>query len=129
MMLAAMMALSGMALAQGDVCVSIKGDTKVDKGESTCYSDATSKAVAVNGSDAEALFGSHATAINGSDATAIFDTRATAINNSIAEAVFSGSRATAINNSVALANVGGGGGRNEPPCTVTAHNGEVAICP
>ena len=40
-MMALMLALSGAALAQeapggGDVCVSIKGDTKVDKGETTC---------------------------------------------------------------------------------------------
>jgi hypothetical protein len=66
-------------------------------------------------------------AANGSDAEALFDGHATAVNNSDAEAVFDGSRATAINNSVALANAGGG--TDEPPCTVTAHNGEVAICP
>ena len=40
-----MMALSGAALAQGaDVCVSNKGETKVDKGDSTCSSDSTSHA-------------------------------------------------------------------------------------
>jgi hypothetical protein len=49
MMVAWMMALSGAALAQGgDVCVSNKGDTKVDRGDSTCSSDETSRAVAVN---------------------------------------------------------------------------------
>ena len=67
--------------------------------------------MAVNNSEAEAIFGGHATAVNNSDAEAVFD----------------GSRATAINNSVALANAGGG--TDEPPCTVTAHNGEEAICP
>jgi hypothetical protein len=46
--MAAMMAMSGVALAQSgpDVCVSNKDDTKVDKGDSTCSSDSTSHAVA-----------------------------------------------------------------------------------
>ena len=102
MMLAAMMALSGMALAQGDVCVSIKGDTKVDNGDSTCFSDATSKAVAVNDSDAIAQDeGSRATAVNNSDAFAADFSRATAVNDS---------SALAIN------------------CIATAHNGEVEEC-
>ncbi len=52
--------------------MSIKGDTKVDKGESTCFSDTTSKAVAVNDSRAEASIDSKATAVNDCDATADF---------------------------------------------------------
>ena len=31
----------------GDVCVSVKGDTKVDRGDSECSSDETSRAVAI----------------------------------------------------------------------------------
>jgi hypothetical protein len=47
MLAALMITLSGVALAQGgDVCVSNKGDSKVDKGDSTCSSDSTSHAVA-----------------------------------------------------------------------------------
>jgi hypothetical protein len=69
MMLVAMMALSGAVLAQGaDVCVSNKGDTKVDKGPSTCTSDSTSHAVAVKGSEAIATNSSKARAIKGSRA-------------------------------------------------------------
>jgi hypothetical protein len=60
--------------------VSIKGDTKVDKGESGCRSDETSKAVAVNDSYANAIFGSDATAVNDSVAWARQDCVATAHN-------------------------------------------------
>src|ERR671910_1155385 len=63
MMLAVMMALSGVAQAQGgDVCVSLQGETTVQMGTSTCTSDATSHAVAVNDSEAVAQFGSNAVA-------------------------------------------------------------------
>jgi hypothetical protein len=52
LMTALMMTVSGVALAQGaDVGVSNKGETKVQKGDSTCSSDATSHAVAHNDSD------------------------------------------------------------------------------
>jgi hypothetical protein len=55
-MMALMMAVSGVAAAQGgDVCVSNKGETKVQKGDSTCSSDATSHAVATKGSSATAI--------------------------------------------------------------------------
>jgi len=37
-MMALMMALSEAALAEADVCVSIKGDPKVDEGASSCVS-------------------------------------------------------------------------------------------
>ncbi len=62
-----MMAVSGVALAQGgaDVCVSNKGQTKVQKGDSTCFSDATSHAVAHKDSDATAIGDSKAKAKNG----------------------------------------------------------------
>lgn len=65
-MMAAMVAFSGAALAQGgDVCVSIKGQPKVQKGDSICESDSTSKAVAVDDSDADADEGCTLTAHNG----------------------------------------------------------------
>src|SRR5919107_50733 len=68
-MIASIMALfSGVALAQGgaDVCVSNKGETKVDKGDSTCSSDSTSHAVAHNDSQASADDNSQAKANNSS---------------------------------------------------------------
>ena len=66
-MMALMMAMSGVALAQGsaDVCVSNKGETKVDKGDSTCFSDSTSHAVAHNDSTALAFDTCTAKANNG----------------------------------------------------------------
>ena len=139
MILAAMlMALAGAALAQPgggpDVCVSIKGDTKVDKGESTCFSNSTSKAVAVKGSYAVAYRDSRAHAVNDSLATADRDSRAHAVNNSFAIAyrdsrahavnnssafAFDDSRAHAVNNSFAFAWF---------ECVATAQNGEVEDC-
>ena len=63
LMIAISVAISGAAFAQGgDVCVSVKGDTKVQKGDAACLSDPSSKAVAVNGSAAVAGSGSHAVA-------------------------------------------------------------------
>ena len=123
-MLALMVGLSGAALAQPggggpDVCVSIKGDTKVDKGESGCRSDETSKAVAVNDSYANAIFGSDATAVNDSVAFASDNGDATAINDSYADAS-DNSDATAVNDSVAWA---------RQDCVATAHNGEGEFCP
>ena len=61
-----MVALSGAALAQGgaDVCVSNKGENKVQKGDSTCVSGPTSHAVATNDSCATAV-GTNAKAKNG----------------------------------------------------------------
>jgi hypothetical protein len=60
-MMAAMMAISGVALAQGaDVCVSNKGETKVQKGASSCSSDSTSHAVAHKDSSATATDNSKA---------------------------------------------------------------------
>ena len=68
--MALMMAISGVAVAQGgDVCVSNKGETKVQKGDSSCFSDATSHAVATNGSQAGAVDDSKANAHNGEDVT------------------------------------------------------------
>jgi redox-regulated HSP33 family molecular chaperone len=84
-MAACLVMASGVALAQeapggGDVCVSIKGDTKVDKGASECSSDETSKAVAVKDSSAFAEDDSKARATNNSSALAFFGCTATAQN-------------------------------------------------
>jgi hypothetical protein len=100
---AAMMAMSGVALAQGDVCVSIKGEEKMQKGASICESDTTSRAKAIKGSQANADFGSDAKAINGSDALASDDSTAAATNDG---------QANATDN-----------------CTATAQNGENVSCP
>ena len=71
-MMALMMALSDAALAQPDVCVSVKGgEEKVQKGTSTCFSDSTSQSVAVNGSTSLALDSSTAVAVNDSLALAL----------------------------------------------------------
>ncbi len=71
MLLVAMMAVSGAALAQGgEVSVSNNGETKVGRGTSTCSSDATSHAVAVNDSEAGTFINSEATATNSSAARA-----------------------------------------------------------
>lgn len=83
MMLAAMMALSKRSLAQGEVCVRIKGQTKVDRGASGCSSDSTFQAVAVNGSIADAHNDSQATAVNDSTAGASSDCTATAQNGEV----------------------------------------------
>ena len=72
-MMALMMALSEAALAQADVCVSIKGEEKVDKGGSTCSSEDASKAVAVNSSDAIALNNTTAVAVNDSYSLGVID--------------------------------------------------------
>ncbi len=73
-MMAAMMALSGAALAQarggGDVCVSQGGQTIYDMGASSCFSNPTSQAVAINHSFADARNDSQAVAINRSVAIA-----------------------------------------------------------
>jgi hypothetical protein len=97
-MMVAMMAIPGVALAQSDVCVSIKGDVKhkSEGGTSTCSSDETSQAVAVDESHAVARNGSKATAINDSDALAFNNSNATAINESFACAINNGT-ATARN--------------------------------
>jgi hypothetical protein len=111
MMSVTMMALSGVALAQsGDVCVRVKGETKVDRGESTCGSSNTSHAVAFNDSKE--------TATNDSIASASGDGKARATNDSFAIAQ-ADSKATATNNSFAEAF----------DCTATAHNGEGETCP
>src|SRR5829696_2696116 len=65
-MMAAMLAMPGVALAEADVCVSIKGEEKVDKGASSCLSFPESRAVAVNDSDAIALNNATAVAVNDS---------------------------------------------------------------
>ncbi len=76
---AALMAvMSGAALA--DVCASRGGETVVLGGTSTCFSDSTSQAAALNGSSAEAAGGSQAVALNGSTAFANFNCVATALN-------------------------------------------------
>src|ERR687897_161712 len=103
-MLAAMMAIPGVALAQGgDVCVSIKGDEKAQKGSSTCFSDSTSQAVAVNDSEAIAGLNSKATAINDGLVDVFNNRKATAVNVSTA-AAFNNNKPTAVNNSFAAAN-------------------------
>ena len=123
-MAAAVVMASGVALAQeaprgGDVCVSIKGDTKVDKGASECFSDETSKAVAVNNSLARAFFDdSKAHAVNNSTAEAFLNSKATAVNDSYAGADRN-SKATAVNDSAALA---------FENCVATARNDEVEVC-
>ena len=89
MMLAAMLALSGPALTQDapgggpDVCVSNKGEIKVDKGDSRCLSDPTSHAVAVHDSVAVAQYDSHARAVNQSTAGALEDCTARAHNGEV----------------------------------------------
>src|SRR5918995_2444742 len=103
-MMAAMLAIPGVALAQGgDVCVSNKGDLKVQKGSSTCSSDSTSQAVAVNDSLAAAVDDSKATAVNDGLVDAFDNSEATAVNVSTA-AAFDNSKATAVNDSFAAAN-------------------------
>src|SRR5918993_1204590 len=84
-MMVAMMAIPGVALAQGgDVCVSNKGDTKVQKGSSTCFSDSTSQAVAVGDSSAFAFDNSKARALKNSGAAAEDNSQATATDGSTA---------------------------------------------
>ena len=80
LMLAFAMALSGVALAQGgaDVCLSNKGDVKVQKGTSTCSPDSTSRAVALKGSTAIAVENSTARATKNSTAASINNSKATA---------------------------------------------------
>ena len=103
LMLGLMVALSGAALAQGaDVCVSIKGETKVQKGESFCQSDETSRAVAVNAMYAVALGDSKAVAVNnGSQAFAFDNGKATAVNDFSLAVAELDSKATAVNHSLA----------------------------
>ena len=72
-MMAAMLAMPGVALAEADVCVSIKGHTKVDEGASSCFSSPDSRAVAVNSSDALALNNATAVAVNDSFALGVID--------------------------------------------------------
>ena len=85
MMAAVMLSVSGVALAQGgDVCVSIKGDEKVDKGDSECFSDETSKAVATKDSAAVAVDNSKAIAHNDGVAVAVEDSSAMAVNCAVA---------------------------------------------
>ena len=83
-MLAAMMSIPGAALADADVCVGNKGETKVDKGDSTCSSDETSHAVARNGSSATATDDSRAMASDSSAAIATSNCTAKADNGEIA---------------------------------------------
>jgi len=68
--------------------VSINGETKVDKGESTCSSDDTSHAVAVNNSRAEATNSSTAVAVNDSLALGLIDCTVTAQNGEIDACAF-----------------------------------------
>src|SRR5918994_3558468 len=102
-MMAAMLAIPGVALAQGgDACVSNKGDTKVQTGSSTCSSDSTSQAVAVGDSFAGALDNSKARALKDSDAVAVDNSQATATDGSFAGSE-DNSEATATNGSTAIA--------------------------
>jgi hypothetical protein len=139
-MLAVMMSLSGVALAQGcDVCVSIKGELKVNSegGTSTCSSQpgTQSRAVAVNGSTAHASGDSTALAINTSVATASNGSDSKAINRSFANANVN-SEATAINRSFAVAFEDSEATATNDSCagavngtTATARNGEFVSCP
>jgi hypothetical protein len=102
MLVALMMAVSGAALAQGDVSVSNKGETKVQKGISTCGSDSTSHAVAHNDSEAFAVDDSNAKATNDSSVMAVDDGNAQAHKDSFAGAF--------------------------GDCTATAQNGEDVTC-
>jgi hypothetical protein len=104
-MMALMMAVCGVALAQGgaDVCVSNKGETKVQKGDSICFSDSTSHAVAHNDGQAFASDNSKAKAQNDSIASASDNSQAQANNSS---------EARAFDN-----------------CSAKAQNGEQEICP
>jgi hypothetical protein len=91
----AMLAMSGVALAKGgaDVCVSNKGETKVDKGDSSCFSDSTSHAVATKDSNAVAVEDSKAQAHNNSNAAAVDGAHATAVNCGNAAAIGDGNHA------------------------------------
>src|ERR687898_603156 len=119
-MLAAMIAIPGVALAQGgDVCFIKNGETKVQKGTtSTCTTDSTSTAFALKDSDATATGGSKARAINSSRADALINSEATATNNSEVVA-FLDSEAPPSNESLAEASGN---------CTATAQNGETDFC-
>ena len=144
-MMAAMIALSGAALAQprggDDVCVSHEGETIYDNGASDCpsrpnstavainnsfaFADDDGQAVAVDHSAADATIDSQAVAINHSFASAINDSGAVAIDDSGAD-VFDDSVGVAINNSSANAfNAGIALATNA--CVVFA-SGEVEIC-
>ena len=98
--------LAAPAGASGNVCVSINGTTRVDQGSSTCSSDTTSRAVAVNTTrSATALDGSSAIAVNGSAATARDGSKAIAVNDTCAvcgAVAFFGGRAIAVNDSRAI---------------------------
>src|SRR5918995_3581979 len=84
-MMAAMMAMPGVALAQGgDVCFIKNGETKVQKGTtSSCTTDSTSTAFALKDSDATAFSGSKATSTNDSEAIAFGNCTATAHNGEV----------------------------------------------
>ncbi len=127
-----MVASPAFARGGADVCVSQGGQTVYDTGASNCFSDATSQAVAINRSFANASESSQAVAIEAfadasesSQAVAIeafaganIDSQAVAINRSFAGAQ-NNSQAVAINKSAALA---------LNACAVAALNGEVERC-
>jgi len=94
--------------ASGDVCVSVHGATRVSNGASQCFSDSTSKAVAVNNSIAFSAIGGggQAVAVNGSNATGVSDGQAVAVNGSQAIGEFDG-QAIAVNGSTAVGFYGG----------------------
>src|SRR5918995_911331 len=152
-MMAAMIAIPGVALAQGgDVCFIKNGETKVQKGTtSSCTTDSTSTAFALKDSDATAFSGSKARAIKGSEAFAVVNSEATATNDSearaegsseatatndsVAQAIHN-SEATATNDSFAIALDNSEATASSDSdafafnnCTATAHNGEVESCP
>jgi hypothetical protein len=89
-MMALMMALSEAALAQPDVCVSVKnGQQVISKGgTSTCFSDSTSHSVAVNGSTSLALDSSTAVAVNDSVALGLAACTVTTQNGELDVCVF-----------------------------------------
>jgi len=114
-MAATMMALAGAALAQedrggADVCVSQDGQTIYDSGPSFCRSGATSQAVAVNNSEAEAGRNSTAVAVNDSFTNPFDNSEGVAVNNSFAGAD-TDSEAYALDH-----------------CVATAFHGEEEVC-
>jgi hypothetical protein len=66
-----MIAICGSAFARGgDVCVCVKGESKIQKGDAACFSDPSSRAVAVNDSGAVAVQYSTAVGVDDSQAVA-----------------------------------------------------------
>jgi hypothetical protein len=133
LLMVVMGASPALALGVRDLCVSQSGQTVYQTGPRTCFSDATSQAVAFNQSFADASNASQAVAIDGfaganehSQAVAIDRSFAVAQSYSQAVAIdrsFAGalnhSQAVSINRASAFA---------FDACTVVALNGEEVSC-